>query len=196
MPICDIPRSITCSGFRIKPVSPTACVPEGRRCPRSRSRPFLSVLTAGRPAASPLAMLTSDHVRYGDRRCGRRVSTGSCWTRRRSVFCRMPSSSRGLSDGVLFVIAAGITPYALVQRCIAELGADRIVGTVLNRVEPQRFDTQGYYNGYFGRDARTMTTPCPASTASGGARRRAGAATFARPVRRPPMATPIAYVGR
>ena len=31
------------------------------------------------------------------------------------------------TDGVLFVIAAGMTPYALVQRSLNEIGKDRIV---------------------------------------------------------------------
>jgi Mrp family chromosome partitioning ATPase len=56
-----------------------------------------------------------------------------------------------LSDGVLFVIAAGVTSYSLVQRCIAELGADRIVGTVLNRVVQQRDDSHDYTRATFGR---------------------------------------------
>lgn len=40
-----------------------------------------------------------------------------------------------VAQAVLFVIAAGSTPYQLVQRSIAEVGADRIVGTILNRAD-------------------------------------------------------------
>ena len=40
-----------------------------------------------------------------------------------------------LADGVLFVIDAQTTPYELVKRAIAKLGAERIVG---NGVEPYR----------------------------------------------------------
>ena len=54
-----------------------------------------------------------------------------------------------LSEAILFVIAAGVTPYALVKRCVADLGADRIVGIVLNRVQPQQLGTNGYDGGYY-----------------------------------------------
>ena len=124
----------------------------GTPVPPVEISPFLSVLTAGRPAASPLAMLTSDHVRTVIADAAERVDWVLLDTPPVALLPDAQLVAR-LSDGVLFVIAAGITPYPLVQRCIAELGADRIVGTVLNRVEPQRFDTQDYYHGYFGRDA-------------------------------------------
>jgi Mrp family chromosome partitioning ATPase len=39
-----------------------------------------------------------------------------------------------LTGAVLFVIGAGSTPYPVVNRAIAALGRDRIVGLVLNRV--------------------------------------------------------------
>ena len=48
------------------------------------------------------------------------------------------------------VIAAGVTPYQVVQRSIAELGAERIVGTVLNRVDPTSLEVHEYYGGYYG----------------------------------------------
>jgi Mrp family chromosome partitioning ATPase len=53
-----------------------------------------------------------------------------------------------LSENVLFVIAAGSTPYELVQRCIAELGAERIVGTVLNRAQAHTLPASDYYQDY------------------------------------------------
>lgn len=54
-----------------------------------------------------------------------------------------------VTDGVLFVIAAGSTPYELVQQSIAELGADRIIGTVLNRVDEQSLKAHSYYGRYY-----------------------------------------------
>ncbi len=44
-----------------------------------------------------------------------------------------------IADGALLVVKAGSTPYDLVQRAVATLGKDRVLGVVLNRAEaPQR----------------------------------------------------------
>jgi Mrp family chromosome partitioning ATPase len=56
-----------------------------------------------------------------------------------------------LSEGILFVIGAGVTPYPLVQRAIADLGAEHIVGTVLNRVEQRMLAVNDVYGGYYGK---------------------------------------------
>ena len=54
-----------------------------------------------------------------------------------------------LADGVLVVIGAGRTPYTMVQRVVNELGADQVVGAVLNRVEDDVVPATGYYNDYY-----------------------------------------------
>jgi capsular exopolysaccharide synthesis family protein len=46
---------------------------------------------------------------------------------------------------VLFVIAANSTPHPLVQRALALLEPDSLVGTVLNQVEPEDIGSPGYY---------------------------------------------------
>ena len=38
-----------------------------------------------------------------------------------------------LCDGVLLVVGAGATSYRVVEKAIADLGVDRVIGTVLNR---------------------------------------------------------------
>ena len=48
------------------------------------------------------------------------------------------------------VIAAGTTPYKLVQRAVAEVGPDRIIGTVLNRVQEGAIPMTSYYKHYYG----------------------------------------------
>jgi capsular exopolysaccharide synthesis family protein len=110
--------------------------------------PRLSVLTAGRAKASPLASLASDRVRSV-------VSDAAShfdWVLLDTPPVGLLPDARivaRLSEAILFVIAAGLTPYALVKRCIAELGADRIVGTVLNRVQPEALGANGYDGGYY-----------------------------------------------
>ena len=54
-----------------------------------------------------------------------------------------------LVGAVLFVIGAGSTPAATVERAVAELGGpDAIFGVVLNRVEERRIPDAGYYGRY------------------------------------------------
>jgi capsular exopolysaccharide synthesis family protein len=55
----------------------------------------------------------------------------------------------GFVDGVLLVISAGQTPYQLVQRAIAEVGAERIIGTVMNRFEGRRGGSNRSYLDYY-----------------------------------------------
>jgi capsular exopolysaccharide synthesis family protein len=59
-----------------------------------------------------------------------------------------------VSDAVLLVIAAGQTPYQLVQRAIGELGADRVIGTVLNRIDHGALPVGDYYGRYYYRRSR------------------------------------------
>jgi len=54
-----------------------------------------------------------------------------------------------VTDGVLFVVAAGLTPHAVVQRCIEDLGADRVIGIVLNRASDSALKVQEYYGSYY-----------------------------------------------
>jgi capsular exopolysaccharide synthesis family protein len=110
--------------------------------------PGLSVLTAGRPEASPLAPLASHRAREVVRDAAGQFD----WVLLDTPPVGLLPDARlvaSLSEGILFVIAAGTTPYTIVKRCIAELGAERIVGVVLNRVEREALDTNGYDGGYY-----------------------------------------------
>jgi protein-tyrosine kinase len=112
----------------------------------------LSVLTAGKAGASPMAQLTSDRARAIIRDASARFD----WVLLDAPPVGLLPDAQliaRLSESVLFVIAAGSTPYHLVQRSIAELGAERIVGTVLNRVQARTLPVSDYYQGYYGADA-------------------------------------------
>jgi hypothetical protein len=53
-----------------------------------------------------------------------------------------------VADAILFVIGAGLAPYDVVQRSLAELG-DKVIGTVLNRVDERSLIAAEYYrSGY------------------------------------------------
>jgi Mrp family chromosome partitioning ATPase len=54
-----------------------------------------------------------------------------------------------LVKAVVFVIAAGVTEKRTVERAIAEIGRDHIVGTVLNRIEQEQLPAEGEYAEYY-----------------------------------------------
>jgi capsular exopolysaccharide synthesis family protein len=107
----------------------------------------LSLMTAGKPGPAPLAGLTSARMGALLKECAARFD----WV-------LVDSSPVGvLPDGqvlarligaVILVIKAGSTPSATVERAVADLGPEYILGTVLNRVEPRRIPDAGYYAKY------------------------------------------------
>lgn len=110
----------------------------------------LSVLPAGPSIASPMAALSSERMRTVVAEAAARFD----WVLLDTPPVGLLSDANlvaQVTDAVLFVIAAGATPYPVVQRSIAQLGAERIVGTVLNRVENQAIGGHAYYRGYYER---------------------------------------------
>jgi capsular exopolysaccharide synthesis family protein len=107
----------------------------------------LSVLPAGRPDSTPLAELTSERFNALLKDAAARFD----WIILDTPPLDLLSDARLVArvcDGVLFVIAAGSTSYEIVQRCMAELGPDRLIGTVLNRAQQTTADHH-YYGHYY-----------------------------------------------
>jgi capsular exopolysaccharide synthesis family protein len=108
----------------------------------------LTVLTAGRQGQSPLAGLTSSRMGEVIEECASRFDWVLIDTSPVGVLPDAQVLAR-LIGAVIFVIGAGVTPAATVERAIAELGGpDSIIGTVLNRVEERRIPEAGYYGQY------------------------------------------------
>jgi capsular exopolysaccharide synthesis family protein len=122
---------------------------EERRLPIVAISPRLSVLPAGRPNADPMEMLTSSRmIKILDEAA--------------SVFDwiiidtppvgLLPDANllAAMLDGAIFVVAAGRTPCAVVQKAVEALGRDRILGVVLNRVAEADAMPGDYYYRYYG----------------------------------------------
>jgi capsular exopolysaccharide synthesis family protein len=111
--------------------------------------PNLVVLTAGRiNTAAPMAELTSERFPA----LIKQVSSNYDWVLLDTPPTGVLPDARlvaRVADAILFVIGAGVAPYDLVQRAVAELG-DQVIGTVLNRVDERRLvAAAGYYaSGY------------------------------------------------
>jgi len=64
-----------------------------------------------------------------------------------------PSVMAKLCDGVLFVVHSAVTPFDLAQKARQQFPNERLLGVVLNQVDPR--DTYGgYYYGYYGHNGR------------------------------------------
>jgi protein-tyrosine kinase len=108
----------------------------------------LSVLTAGTPDRTPLAGLTSARMVEILEECAARFDWVLIDTPPVGVLPDAQVLGR-LVGAVLFVIGAGSTPAAAVERGIAELGgAEAVFGIVLNRVEQRRIPSANYYGHY------------------------------------------------
>jgi capsular exopolysaccharide synthesis family protein len=108
----------------------------------------LSVLPAGSLDRNPMAALTSARMR----RLLEDAAASWDWVLLDAAPVGLMPDARllaGLTRAVLFVIAAGSTPYPLIARALADLGPECIVGTVLNRIEAQRIPATSYYQQYY-----------------------------------------------
>jgi protein-tyrosine kinase len=118
--------------------------PEERELHPHQISPNLSLLPAGMPSADPMAALTSARMRHildDAREAFDWVIVDT------PPIGLLPDASLVAAnvDATLFVVKAGETPFELVKRAVEIVGADRLLGVVLNRAMP---DPQRYGYGY------------------------------------------------
>jgi Mrp family chromosome partitioning ATPase len=107
----------------------------------------LTVLTAGTPTSDPMSALSSERMR----RLVEEARETFDWVLIDTPPIGLLSDASLLSqiaDGAILVVKAGATPFDLVQRAIATLGRERLLGVVLNQAE--RTSSAGYkYQDYY-----------------------------------------------
>jgi capsular exopolysaccharide synthesis family protein len=121
---------------------------ERRDLPTVAVSEHFQVMTAGRTDSSPLAGLTSDRMREMLDRCTEQFD----WVLLDAPpVALLPDAQLlgRLTRAVVFVIGAGSTPFPVVERAIAELGPESVVGCVLNRVSESSIPAATYYRGYY-----------------------------------------------
>jgi capsular exopolysaccharide synthesis family protein len=109
--------------------------------------PRLSIMTAGRRTINPLASLSSASMRTLLDECERHFDWVILDAPPVGLLPDAQVLSR-LTNAVLFVIRAGVTPYDAVDRAISDLGRDTILGTVLNGVNDADIPSSSYYTDY------------------------------------------------
>lgn len=110
-----------------------AFVTAGAKIPILQLSKTLSVLTAGRPAADPLKVLSSERM---DRFLAQ-VRDRFDWVIIDTPPVALLTDAKLLAskaDLIVLVVQAEKTHYAMVQRAVEAVGRERIIGVVLNRV--------------------------------------------------------------
>lgn len=112
--------------------------------------PNLSLLPGGRPDPDPMGGLASERMKHLLSFAAERFDWVIVDT---PPVAFLPDAHllSAMVDTVVFVVAAGQTPAPAVQRAVEELGRDRIIGVVLNRVESvtlNRYGQSAYYARY------------------------------------------------
>ena len=115
--------------------------------------PYLSVLTAGPPGPDPMSLLTSDRIRMLLAEAAHVYD----WVLIDTPPVGLLTDANLLGamiDASVLVVRAGVTPHRLIQRAADAIGRDRIVGIVLNAVDPRALSGSYYYPNYdYGRSA-------------------------------------------
>ncbi len=123
--------------------------PQLQRLPVVQASQRLAILPAGRPSGDPMAGLTSERMRQVIHEARETFDWVIIDT---PPVVLLPDANLlgSMADGAVLVIKAGSTPYDLVNRAVAAVGRDRILGTVLNRaVDGPHVDGYGYYSSYY-----------------------------------------------
>jgi capsular exopolysaccharide synthesis family protein len=110
----------------------------------SRVSPKLWVLPAGTPDSDPMAVLASKQMEQ----FVVELEASFDWILLDAPPLGLMADATllaRLTRAVVVVVAAGSTPYALVERAIADIGREHIVGTVLNRATQKTAAWSSYY---------------------------------------------------
>lgn len=113
----------------------------------------LTLLPAGRPDSSPLGGLSSDRMKQiiAD------AQTRFDWVVVDSPPVGLLADARIVSDmvdGVLLVVRAGATRFQDMEAAADVLGHERILGVVLNAMDPVDIRGEGYYRSYYSYSQR------------------------------------------
>ena len=121
-------------------------------------------MTAGRPTQDPMSALVSDTMRHFLVEAAEQFD----WVLLDTPPVALLSDANLLAamiDQAILVVSASTTPYPLVKRAIEAIGADRILGVVLNRAKKADlvvgygYYYYGYSYGQTGRPKRRWFLP-------------------------------------
>lgn len=118
----------------------------------------LTLLPAGRPDPDPMSSLASARMREILQEGAGRFDWVIVDTAPLGLLADA-NLLRTMIDGALLVIRANETPHGDVVRAVESLGRDKILGVVLNAVEPNTKESE-----YYGRSYGQTETPAPSTS--------------------------------
>ena len=113
----------------------------------------LTLLPAGRPDSNPLGGLSSGRMK----RIVADAASQFDWVIVDSPPVGVLADAHLVAetvDAAILVVRAGVTRYPDVVAATESMGHDRVLGIVLNGVDPVEIRGQGYYHHYYGRDTK------------------------------------------
>ena len=122
---------------------------EGSKLIVRQVSPGLSLLPAGRPTQDPMGALISDRMR----RLIEEARDAFDWVIIDTPpFVLLPDAHllARIADGVVVVVRAKSTPYALVKRTVDAIGNDQLLGVVLNAARETDYPGYYHYDDYYG----------------------------------------------
>jgi capsular exopolysaccharide synthesis family protein len=125
----------------------------GDRLPVHQVTSNLWVLAAGRMVPDPMSLLVSPSMKQLIENARESFDWVIVDTPPIAI---LPDANllSAMIDTALMVVSARSTPYPMVQRAVEAIGAQRILGVVLNRAEKIGPTGSYYYYGYMNRDLK------------------------------------------
>jgi capsular exopolysaccharide synthesis family protein len=147
---CDLRRPSVHTVFGLQG-SPGLCegllASDDRKLPLHHVTARLTALTAGVPTGDPMAALVSDRMR----RLIEDARAAFDWVIIDTPPIGLLSDASllgDLADGAILVVKAEATACDLVERAVAAIGKDRLLGVVLNRARPANGSAYKYHDYY------------------------------------------------
>ncbi len=113
---------------------------------------WLAILPGGTPEIDPMPILSSGRLQPIIQEAASRFDWVILDTPPIALLPDGPLMG-SMVDAAVLVVGAGATPYRLVERAVQTLGRNKIVGVVLNRVDPRTLP-EGSYDYYYGRERK------------------------------------------
>lgn len=147
---CDLRRPTVHAVFQIAGTPGVADIITRGEIPVVRVTERLSVVPAGHLEGDPMGVLTSDAMTTLLAQARREYDWVILDTAPLAV---LPDANLLADhvDGAVLVVSAGRTEFDLVNTAVKVIGRERVLGVVLNGVDPRDMTTANYHADYYGR---------------------------------------------
>jgi protein-tyrosine kinase len=147
---CDLRRPTIHGAFQIAGAPGVADIVDSPEIPVVQVSERLSIVPAGRIDGDPMGVLTSSAMATLLEHARREYD----WVLLDTAPLAVLPDANLLADhvdGAVLIVSAGETGFDLVDTAVRVIGKERILGVVLNGVDPRDMSTANYHADYYGR---------------------------------------------